>query len=274
MPRNVLITGGSSGVGLATVTRFARNGDNVWFTYHSRRDVAESVASDLRTTDGARIRAFEFRQGERDSHDALLAALPGPVDVLVNNAAVGTRSIDRYIQDPRDRDEAFLRINSIGPLWLIRRLLPGMLERGYGKIVNICSVGGGVAQFPGFDVVDGMSKAALAYLTRHLAAETAHSPVDVMAVCPGAVDTPMLRESTLDRLAPQARLDFEANLPKGRLIRPEEIAELVWWLCGNGSGVLHGAVVDASMGLGVRPGLLAEHSAESDRVCGGRPGGR
>ncbi|KPM56668.1 oxidoreductase [Frankia sp. R43] len=283
MPRNVLVTGGSSGVGLATVTRFARAGDNVWFTYHSRRDAAESITKDLCAA-GVEVRAFEFRQGERDSHDSLLAALPGPVDVLVNNAAVGTRSIDRYVADPLDRDEAFLRINSIGPLWLIRRVLPGMLERGRGKIINISSVGGGLAQFPGFDIVDGMSKAALTYLTRHLAAQTAHSPVDVMAVCPGAVDTPMLRESTLDGLSPRARLDLEASLPKGRLIQPEEIAELVWWLCADGSGVLHGAVVDASMGLGVHPGLLtgrlltrrqaetgAETGAEADEAPGRRP---
>ncbi|MEX5709351.1 SDR family oxidoreductase [Parafrankia sp. FMc6] len=272
MPRNVLITGGSSGVGLATVRQFADNGDNVWFTYHSRREVAESVATELRRAQNAEVRAFAFRQGERDSHDELLAALPGPVDVLVNNAAVGTRSIDRYVPDARDRDEAFLRINSIGPLWLIRQLLPGMTERGYGRIVNVCSVGGGVAQFPGFDIVDGMSKAALAYLTRHLAAETAHGPVCVMAVCPGAVDTPMLRESTLDHLTPRGRLAFEANLPKGRLIRPEEIAELVWWMCREGARILHGAVVDASMGLGVHPGLITGRSMEPARVSGGHPG--
>ncbi len=262
MPRNVLVTGGSGGIGRATVRSFAGHGDNVWFTYHSGRDRAEAVISELSLPDEVQVHAFEFRQGDWESHANLLAGLPGPVDVLINNAAVGTRSIERYVPDPDDRDEAFLRINSVGPLRLIRHLLPGMLERGYGKIVNISSVGGGVAQFPGFDVADGMSKAALAYLTRHLAAETAHSPVDIMAVCPGAVDTTMLQESTLAGLTLSARRRLEMNLPKGRLIRPDEIADVVWWLCRDESRLFHGAVLDASMGLGVRPGLLA----------GGNPG--
>jgi NAD(P)-dependent dehydrogenase (short-subunit alcohol dehydrogenase family) len=202
-----------------------------------------------------------------------LSVLPGPVDVLVNNAAVGTRSIERYVPDRSDRDEAFLRINSIGPLWLARHLLPGMVERGYGKIVNISSVGGGVTQFPGFDVADGMSKAALAYLTRHLAAEMAHSPVDIMAVCPGAVDTTMLQESTLAGLTPTARHTFEAGLPKGRLIQPEEIAAVVWWLCRAESRVFHGAVLDASMGLGAHPGLVTGQRPDSYPAPTGRCGG-
>ncbi len=272
MPRNVLVTGGSSGVGRATVKHFFRNGDNVWFTYHSGRERADHLISELGPDDSVQVSAFEFRQGDRESHQKLVAALPGPVDVLINNAAVGTRSIDRYVPDPSDRDEAFLRINSIGPLWLVRHFLPSMTERGYGKIINVSSVGGGISQFPGFDVVDGMSKAALAYLTRHLAAQLAHSPVDVMAVCPGAVDTTMLQESTLDRLTPAARHSFEANLPKGRLIRPEEIAAAIWWLCRDESRLFHGAVLDASMGLGVHPGLLAEHRTAADPARVGHPG--
>ncbi|WP_018501383.1 SDR family NAD(P)-dependent oxidoreductase [Parafrankia discariae] len=255
-PRNVLVTGGSSGIGRATVRQFARHGDTVWFTYASGRERAAALLAETGRENGADLRAFEFRQGDRESHRNLAEALPGPVDILVNNAAVGTRTITRYVADPEARDEAFLRINCLGPLWLARQFLPAMTERGYGKIINISSVGGGVTQFPGFDIADGISKAALAYLTRHLAAELAHSPVDVMALCPGAVDTTMLRESTLDPLPPDARAALEAGLPKGRLIRPEEVAAAVWWLCQDESRLLHGSVLDASMGLGVHPGLL------------------
>jgi NAD(P)-dependent dehydrogenase (short-subunit alcohol dehydrogenase family) len=255
--RNVLITGGSSGIGRACVASFGDGGDRVWFTYRSGHERARQIIAELSAA-GAQVEAFEFDQGDWKSHQRLVASLPGPVDVLINNAAVGSRSIQQYVAgSDADRTAAFLQINSVGPLWLSQQILPGMIERGYGKVVNIASVGGGIAAFPGFHVADGMSKAALTYLTRHLAAELTHEPVDVFAVCPGAVDTAMLQASTLSGLSAQERRALEARLPGGRLLRPEEVAAVVWWLTGRDAVLLHGAVIDASMGLGVHPGLLS-----------------
>jgi NAD(P)-dependent dehydrogenase (short-subunit alcohol dehydrogenase family) len=255
--RNVLITGGSSGIGRACARRFAAGGDRVWFTYRLGKDRAEALVAELSEA-GAECAAFEFDQGDWTSHEQLLDALPGPVDVLVNNAAVGSATVGDYVPGAEhERVAAFLRINSVGPLWLIQELLPRMVERDYGKVVNIGSVGGGVAAFPGFHVADGMSKAALVHLTRHLAAELVHSPVDVFAVNPGAVETNMLEASTLSDLPPEGRAALAARLPRGRLLAPEEIASVVWWLTGEDAIPLHGAVIDASMGLGVHPGLLS-----------------
>lgn len=263
--RNVLITGGSSGIGRACVTRFGDGGDRVWFTYRSGRERARQIVADLSAA-GAQVEAFEFDQGDWASHQRLVANLPGPVDVLINNAAVGSRTVEQYVAgSDADRTAAFLHINSVGPLWLIQQLLPGMIERGYGKVINIASVGGGIAVFPGFHVADGMSKAALTYLTRHLAAELAHEPVDMFAVCPGAVETAMLEASTLSGLSAEERCALEARLPGGRLLRPEEVAAVVWWLAGRDAVLLHGAVIDASMGLGVHPGLLSSRAAEPQR---------
>jgi NAD(P)-dependent dehydrogenase (short-subunit alcohol dehydrogenase family) len=264
MSRNVLVTGGSSGIGQSAVVRFARAGDRVWFTYRSGRDRAEAVLRQARAAGHDDVEAFPLDQGDWASHQRLLAALPGHVDVLINNAAVGSTTVQNYVTGPvHHQDSAFMQVNSVGPLWLTRQVLPGMLARGYGKIVNVASVGGGVGQFPGFHVADGMSKAALTYLTRHLAAELVHTPVGVFAICPGAVETPMFEASTLSRLSTQERRDLEARLPGGRLIQPEEIAELVYWLSTDSAHVMHGAVIDASLGLGVHPGLLTgmEHGA-------------
>jgi NAD(P)-dependent dehydrogenase (short-subunit alcohol dehydrogenase family) len=256
--RRVLITGGSSGIGEAMVERFVGQGDQVWFTYCSGADRAEQILDGLREKGHSGVHALAFSQGDWDSHQELMERLAGPVDVLVNNAAVGSSTVQRYSPGPDHlRDAAFFQINSVGPLWLVRQLLPGMIERGYGKIVNIASVGGGVTHFPGFELADGMSKAALAYLTKHVAAECVHTEVDVFAVCPGAVETAMFEASTLEPLTPVQRAELLARLPRGRLIQPEEIADLVWWLCSERAGVLHGAVIDASMGLGVHPGLLS-----------------
>lgn len=259
--RSVLVTGGSSGIGRATVERFACGGDRVWLTYRSGRQRGLDTVAEL-SAHGWQVEAFEFDQGTWPSHERLIEALPGPVDVLVNNAAVGSATVERYVPGPaHERAAAFLRINSVGPLWLIQQILPGMLDRGYGKIVNVSSVGGGVAVYPEFHVADGMSKAALAYLTRHLAAELVHQPIGVFAICPGAVETTMLEESTLARLPAPRRRELEARLPRGRLIQPMEIAELVWWLVTEAAQVLHGSVIDASMGLGVHPGLLTSWDA-------------
>jgi NAD(P)-dependent dehydrogenase (short-subunit alcohol dehydrogenase family) len=232
-------------------------GDRVWFTYLQGRGRAEALLAELHASGLTEVAAFEFSQGDWQSHQALLGRLPGEVDVLVNNSAVGSKTVEKYVSGPAHlRDQAFFQINSLGPLWLYKELLPGMLERGYGKIIHISSVGGGLAQFPGFALGDGMSKAAITYLARQSAAELAHTPVDVFAVCPGAVDTTMFRSSTLDRLTEADRTALVAGLPKGRLIEPAEIADVVSWLCEPAARVLHGAVIDASMGLGVDPGLL------------------
>jgi NAD(P)-dependent dehydrogenase (short-subunit alcohol dehydrogenase family) len=255
--RNVLVTGGSAGIGRACVERFARSGDNVWFTYRLGAERAAALVDEVSRTHPGTVRAFPFDQGDFADHQRLLDELPGPVCVLVNNAAVGSATVARYAgPSQHERDEAMLRINALGPLWLVRKVLPQLIEQGCGKIVNVSSVGGGVSQFPGFRLADGMSKAALGHLTRQLAAELAHQPVEVFAVCPGAVETGMFESSTLDPLSPEDRAELVHRLPRGRLIDPAEVAELIWWLAGPDSALLHGAVIDASMGLGVHPGLL------------------
>ena len=263
--RTVLVTGGSSGIGRAAVARFAAAGDRVWFTYRSGRDRAERIVAEHAAA-GAEVAAFPFEQGDWVSHQRLAAELPGQVDVLVNNAAVGSKTVESQVDGEAEQAAAFFRVNSLGPLWLAQQLLPEMLQRGDGVVVNVASVGGGIATFPGFHVADGMSKAALTYLTRHLAAELAHEPVRVFAVCPGAVDTEMLRASTLDGLSTTGRDALLARLPGGRLIRPEEVAELIHWLTLPAAALLHGAVIDASLGLGTHPGLLTGHSVERSAV--------
>jgi NAD(P)-dependent dehydrogenase (short-subunit alcohol dehydrogenase family) len=147
-------------------------------------------------------------------------------------------------------------VNAVGALWLTRALLPAMEERGFGKIILVSSVGGGVTQFPTFHIADGMSKAALAYLGRHLQARYSRAPVDVFTICPGATETPMFEASTLAHFDEAARKKLTDSLPGRRLIDPAEIARLALYLCTEEARVLRGAVLDASLGLGVDPGAL------------------
>ena len=130
-------------------------------------------------------------------------------------------------------------------------------ERLAPLVLFMGSVGGGTATFPCYDPADLMSKAAVSYLTRHLAAAHPHTGLDVVCLAPGATDTPMFRASTLSRQADPAA--FVARMPKGRLLRVDEVAETAVLLATRPAlRILHGASIDASLGLGVRPGLQTD----------------
>ncbi|HXB55150.1 MAG TPA: SDR family oxidoreductase [Vicinamibacteria bacterium] len=254
MAHSVLITGGSSGIGRALVERFVREDFEVSFTYRTGEARARDLIASL---SDRRVQAFHFDQGERNSHQALLAELPRHPDIAIFNAGLGSATVTAYAAEARaDEDEALIRVNATGVLWLAQAVLPSMLDRGFGKLVFISSVLGGITQFAGFRLADGMGKAAVAFLARQMAAELAHSPVDVFAICPGATETPMLEASTLSAMAPDTRRAFLERLPKHRLAQPAEIAELACFLCSPQGRILHGAVLDASLGLGVHPGLV------------------
>ena len=255
--RIILVTGGTGGIGRACVERLHRYGATVAFTYiENVEDSAAALESfglpnltahplDLRSPESIR-RCVESVVAEH-----------GTIDILLNNAAVGSATVAAFSDDSAEQDSLMLTINADGTLKMCQAFLslPDSKDR---KLINISSVGGGITAFPGFSLSDGMSKAAVAFLTRQLAAETVHQNVDVFAICPGATNTPMFQASTLDKLSAEERANFCAQLPKSRLIESEEIASLVHFLATPASSVMHGAIIDASMGLGSRPGLLTE----------------
>lgn len=257
--RVALVTGGTGGIGRACVARLGAYGATVALTCVEGVEDPAAVQAGF---GGLAVTAHPLDLRDAGSIRrciAGVAARHGKIDVLVNNAAVGSATVAAFSDDPGAQDSLMLAINADGTLKMCQQFLalPG---EGVRKLINISSVGGGVTCFPGFRLSDGMSKAAVAFLTRQLAAEAVHTEVDVFAVCPGATDTPMFEASTLSKLSPGERAAFLARLPKGRLIAPAEIAALVHFLSGPQSRVLHGAVLDASMGLGVRPGLMSEQA--------------
>jgi NAD(P)-dependent dehydrogenase (short-subunit alcohol dehydrogenase family) len=177
---------------------------------------------------------------------------------VVQNAAAGSATVADYEPDPGRADQALFEINAIGAFDICRRAVSSMQRATDGrqrKLINVASVGG-LQVFPSMRLADNMSKSAVVYMSCQLAAELAQSDIDVFALCPGATDTEMFQRSTLDRLSSEERERFLARLPKRRLITPAEIAAVIVFLASEHSTVLHGAVLDASMGLGVHPGLL------------------
>lgn len=248
--KNVLITGGSSGIGKALVEAFAKNDYNVWFTYRSGKDRADKI---IKSIPKGSLTAIELDQAVPESIDALLKQLPPRIDVLINNAGLGTKTVEKLASVQEAQDEAFFKANALGPLWLTMKLLPGMKKNGSGKILFISSVDGGITHFPGARFADGMSKAALTHFAKHLAAELVDEPIDIYAICPGATDTPMFAASTLTALSATEKQALFNTLPGKRLVDPNEIAELALFLCSKSGSLLRGTVIDASLGLGNNP---------------------
>ena len=257
--RVALITGSSGGIGQACVRRFLDFGAIVILTYIEGLERPEVVLEKFDSADDISIQPLDLNDFNSIKY-CIKAAVKEyeHIDILVNNAAVGSATVSGFSDNVDAQDRIMLDVNALGTLKMCQQFLslPNLQNR---KLINISSVGGGVATFPGFRLSDGMSKAAVTFLTRQLAAETVHSGVDVFAVCPGATNTEMFESSTLSKLTREERKKFLSSLPKNRLIEPEEIAAVIHFLACPFSSVLHGSIIDASMGLGVRPGLITEY---------------
>jgi NAD(P)-dependent dehydrogenase (short-subunit alcohol dehydrogenase family) len=260
-----LVTGGFSGIGRATVGRLLDHGASVAFTCSDGREPEADVRR-LCLDAPERLSAHPLDLRSQASIEACVAgtmARWGRIDILVNNAAVGSATVAAFADTAPAQDTAMLLINADGTLKMSQAYLAAMRDKITDfplKIISVSSVGGGVSVFPGFRLSDGMSKAAVAFMTRQLAAELTDTMIDVFAVCPGATNTNMFQASTLDPMSPADRAAFVKGLPKRRLIEPDEIADLIVFLASGYSTPLHGAVIDASMGLGVRPGIMTERA--------------
>lgn len=257
-----LVTGGMGGIGSATAEVLLAQGANVAITYVPGVDSESAAHARCESAGQMSAHPLDLRDtGSITRCIAEVAAHWNDIGILVNNAAVGSATVADFSSDEGAEDAQMLAINAVGTLQMCQTFLAAQRNQPAAaprKIINVSSVGGGIAAFPGFRLSDGMSKAAVAHLTRQLAAETVHESVDVFAVCPGATNTRMFQRSTLDPMTPEARAAFIAQLPKGRLIEPVEIAAIIAFLAGPHSTPMHGAVIDCSMGLGVRPGLVTE----------------
>lgn len=269
-----MLTGALGGIGRATLRRLLADGSCVAASYAlGVEDEREALA--VADSEPGRVSVHPLDLGDGASVERFFTAVVGRwtrIDALVNNAAVGSATVGAYADDTRVQDEVMLDINANGPLLLSRMFVDHLRHRwrsgdveaqAPAQLVTVSSVGGGVAVFPGFRLADGMSKAAVAFMTRQLAAEHVHTPLDVFALCPGATNTEMFRASTLRAMEPDLRERFVSHLPKRRLIEPEEVADVIAFLLEPRARILHGAVIDASMGLGSRPGLITEFDLHS-----------
>jgi 2-keto-3-deoxy-L-fuconate dehydrogenase len=220
--KSVLVTAAAQGIGRAVATAFASAGAKVTAT-----DINEVVLKEIDGQNG--IATHKLNVLDEAAVKALVAEV-GQVDILVNSAGVVHNG---SILDMKDEDLDFaMDLNVKSMIRTIRAVLPGMLERKDGAIVNIASVASSIKGVPN-RFAYGVSKAAVIGLTKSVAADYVTQGIRINAICPGTVESPSLQE----RLRAQgdyeaARAAFIARQPIGRIGTPEEIADLALYLAG------------------------------------------
>ena len=213
-----LVTGASRGIGAAITKKMRNTGINVLTPSRKQLDLSSNKSIDqfLRTTDV-------------------------PIDILVNNAginliATGLEVLDQNIEDT-------IQVNLVAPIRLIRGIVPRMIQNRYGRIVNISTIWTLVSK-PG-RLTYSASKAGLNSITRTLAVELASHNILVNAVAPGYTNTELTKiNNTKDQIE-----EIKKLIPLGRLAEPEEIAEVVYFLCSEANTYITGQVIFADGGF-------------------------
>jgi 3-oxoacyl-[acyl-carrier protein] reductase len=231
--RVALVTGGASGIGEAVVRRFLDDGMRV-----ASLDLAPAAQADVFS-----VTADVSRSQDVNAAVARVEEELGPVDVLVCSAGVPGASLPT-VEVTDDEWKRTMAINADGVFYCNRAVLPGMLERAYGRIVNVASIAG--KEGNPMAAAYSASKAAVMALTKAIGKDVARSGVLVNCVAPAVIETPILTGLS------QHHIDYMVErIPMGRMGGPNEVAALIAWLAGDECTFSTGAVYDISGGRAV-----------------------
>ncbi len=241
-PRRALVTGATGGLGRAIALELARSGHSLLLHHRSHEAGAVALADEARAL-GAEAETYradlERPEEVRDLFDRVSAE--GGVDILVHTVGI---FLIRSLADTSFEDWGLVLRNNLDPLFLcVHAALPGMRERGWGRIVTFTAAsaeGAGGARHMGAYMA---AKAAVLSFTRTLALEEAASGITVNAIAPGIMDTP--------GAGPGVRRNPEKFVPMGRLGEPVEAARAVEFLCRDESGYITGAHLPVAGGYGL-----------------------
>ena len=219
MKRTVLLTGGARGIGAAIAAEFRRHG----------HDVLAPTRAELNLASAEALEDFIRRSADQ------------PVDILINNAGINV--LQRIETLDASAMQAMLQVNLISPVRLTQAFLPGMKERGWGRVLCVSSIFSLVTKEK--RAAYSMTKAALNAFVRSLAVEYGPSGILANALCPGYVDSAMTRQNN----SPEEIASISTAIPARRLAQPEEIARIAYFLGSDENTYLSGQAVVADGGF-------------------------
>jgi hypothetical protein len=242
--RVALVTGAARGIGAGVARVLAENGANVILT-----DLLEEVEQTAGAMQSKGYAAHSYTMDVTNSHQVNQVVSEvireyRQIDILVNNAGIYPRCTLTGMSD--EFLEKMFDINVFGMFRCTRAILPSMLQRKYGKILNVSSVTGPfVADASGGQTAYASSKSAVWGFTTALALETAQCGINVNCICPGHIDTPGGQEqTTTDTKFPDRNLaDLGRTVPKGRMGTPEEVGRLALFLVSDDAAYITGTHV-------------------------------
>jgi 2-hydroxycyclohexanecarboxyl-CoA dehydrogenase len=245
--RAAIVTGGARGIGRAIALGLAQDGVSVVIA-DLRQTQAEETAAAIEEAGGKAI-GVEADITNTDSVASAVAQAQeafGPIGVLVNNA--GWDDLMPFAKTTEDFWDRVIDINFKGMLRTTQAVLPGMIEQGWGRVVNIGSDAGRVGS--SLEAVYSGAKGGTIAFTKTLAREVARKGVTANSVCPGPTDTPMLREVVAAAPDGEAVIkSMTSGVPMKRLGQPEEIAAAVRFFAGEDAGFITGQTLSVSGGL-------------------------
>ncbi len=243
--RTALVTGSTSGIGLGIAELFAQNGADIWLNGFGDAGEIEKIRDGLEQKHGVKVRYANADLTKPVEIDRLVTEI-GAVDILVNNAGVQhTAPIHEF---PDDKWDLLIAILLSAPFHLTKRFLPGMQQKGWGRIVNIASVHGQVGSANKGPYV--AAKHGLIGFSKVVALENANNGITCNTICPGWVLTPLVQKQ-IDAMAERDGLSNEEasrkllseKQPMHQFTQPEQIGEAALFLCSDAARTMTGVAL-------------------------------
>ena len=241
--RVVVVTGGSRGIGRSVALRFSQNRAKIVIVHYDPDDAASKDTLEMLSGEGVEAESHRVDVSSFGDVDALFKDILsrfGKVDVLINNAGITRDTL--LMRMSEDDWDAVIRVNLKSVFNCTYAVIRPMIKQRAGRIVNISSVVGQIGNAGQANYA--ASKAGIMGFTKTIAREVASRGITVNAVAPGFIDTEMTAS-----LAEKAKDYFLQQVPMGRIGKPEEVAEVVYWLCSEGASYVTGQVIHVNGGL-------------------------
>jgi len=239
-----LVTGASSGIGAATAELLATSGARVALGYHRNREGADETVARIRAAGGTAVAIQADVRIAADVERLVASAVEavGPIDILVNNAgSLVERQKLREVTETRWDDIYALNVRSV--LLVSQAVVPSMLERGAGTIINVGSIAGHHGGGPGAGAYASAKAAVMAY-TKSMARELAPHGIRVNGVAPGVIDTPFHAAFS----TPEMLKTFVSAIPVGRLGTSAECATVIAFLASRSASFIVGEMIEINGG--------------------------